>query len=152
MTEHIARQAQDMLAAAAKTEVPAEVRAFAQESVAKTREAFDKWNVGARQSTRVLEEVLLAARTGVKTIGEKALGNALANTEAAFDAAEGVARARTVPEAAQLQARFVQERLAALNAQGKALFELSIRVAKETTDTLAAIATEAELGDLKTVA
>lgn len=151
MNEQIARQAQDMLAAAAKTEVPAEVRALAQESLAKAREAFDKWNAGARQGAQALEEVVAAAQTGARTIGNKALGNTLINIDAAFEAAEGLARARTLPQAAQLQARFVQDQLADASTQGKELFELSVKVAKETADTLTAIATKA-FEDLKKVA
>ena len=151
MNEHIARQAQDMLAAAARTEVPAEVRALAEEGVAKAREAFGKWNTGAQQGAKALEEVMVAAQTGAKSIGEKAFRNALTNTEAAFNAAEGLARARTLPEAAQLQTRFVQDQLAIVSAQGKALFELSVKVAQETADALTAITTKA-FDDLKKVA
>ncbi len=151
MNEHIARQAQEMLAAAAKTEVPTEVRALAQETVAKAREAYCKWSSGARQGARALEEVMLAAQTGVRIIGAKAFGSAQANTEAAFEAAVELARARTLTEAAQLQAKFVQNQLAAVSDQGKELFELSVKVAKETADTLTVIATKA-VDDLKKAA
>lgn len=113
--------------------------------------AFGKWTTCTQQGARVLEDVVLTAQTGLKTIGEKALGNALANTEATFVATEGLARAKTLPEAARLQAKFVQEQLAVASEQGKALFELSVKVAKDTTDTLTAITTKA-VDDLKKVA
>ena len=47
-----------------------------------------------------------------KTIGDKVLSHAEAAAEAAFDAAQGLARAKTLPEVAKLQAKFVQEQLA----------------------------------------
>jgi len=151
MNEQLTRQAQDMLAAVVKTEVPAEVRTMVQDGVAKTREAYAKWTTAAQTGSKALEEVMLATQAGAKTVGETIFGNALANTEAAFDAAQGLARARTLPEVAQLQTRFVQELLAIVSKQGKGLLELTVKVAKETADTLTAIATKAA-DDLKKVA
>ena len=148
MNEQITRQAQDMLAAVVKTEVPAEVRAMAQDNVDKAREAYAKWTTAAQTGTKALEEILAATQLGAKTVGEKVMGHALANTKAAFDAAQALARASTLPEAAQLQARFVQQHLAIVSEQGKGLLELTVKVAKETTDTLTAIATKAA-NDLK---
>jgi hypothetical protein len=151
MNEQITRQAQDMLAAVVKTEVPAEVRTMAQESVAKAREAYGKWTNAAQAGAKALEEMMVTTQSGAKTVGETVLGHAVANTEAAFDAARGLARARTLPEAAQLQVKFVQEQLAIVGEQGKGLLELTAKVAKETTDALTAIATRAA-EDLKKVA
>ncbi len=151
MNEHIARQAQEMLAAVAKTEIPPEMRALAQETVAKAREALGKWNSGARQGARALEEVVVSAQTGLRTIGEKALDSALANTETAFEAAAELARARTLTEATQLQARFLQDQLAVVSRQAKELVELSAKVAQETKDNLTLIATKV-VDDLKRVA
>ena len=142
MNEHIARQAREMLAAAAKTEVPPEMRALAQETVAKAREAVGKWTSGARQGAHALEEVALTAQTGLRTISEKAFDNALANTETAFEAAEKLARASTLTEAAQLQARFLQDQLAVVSRQGRELVELSVKAAQETKDALTLIATK----------
>ena len=81
--------------------------------------------------------------TGAKTVGEKAIGNALTNAEAALDAADQLARARTLQEAAQLQATFAQKQMEAVGEQGKALFELSLKVTKEAAEALTAIASGA---------
>jgi phasin len=145
MHEQFARQ---VLAAAAKTEVPAEVRAFAQESVGKAREAYARWAIGAEKGSKAIEDAIRLAQLGVMTVGEKALGNALANTEAAFDAAGELARAKTLQEAAQLQAKFLQMQMNSVGEQGKALFELSLNFAKEAADALTAIASSTA-GDLK---
>ena len=52
MHEEITRQVRDMVAAAAKTEVPAQVRAVGQESVAKAREACAKLNAVAEKGAK----------------------------------------------------------------------------------------------------
>ena len=148
MQAQMVRQARDVLTAVAKSEVPAEVQVLAQESVAKARGAYAKWNAGAEKGARALEELIHLAQSGTKSVGEQALGNVLANTEAAFDAAGQLARTRTLQEAVQLQAELVQTQMGIAGAQGKALFELTLKVAKETADGLVAITTSA-VGDFK---
>ena len=123
--------------------MPAEVQAMAQDGVAKAREAFATWTVATPTGIRAIDEVMLASRSGAKAIGEKVHNNSQAAIEAAFDAAQGLARAKTLPEVAQLQAKLVQEQLAMASQQGKGLLELCAKVAQETTDALAAIATKA---------
>ena len=147
MNEQFARQTQAFLLGAAKNEVPAQVQALAQEGVAKARETFATWTAVALSGTQAVNEVMLAGRSGAETVGDKVVSNAQAATEAAFDAAQALARAKTFPEAAQLQTKFVQEQLALAGEQGKALLELSAKIAEETTDALTAIATKAA-GDL----
>jgi hypothetical protein len=99
-------------------------------------------NTAAKDSVKVMEEVMLAAQAGAKAIGEKVLQNTTVNTEAVFDAAQAIARARTLPEAARLQADFMQQQLAAAGAQSRELLELSTKVAKQTFDTVNAAATK----------
>ena len=142
MNEQFTRQAQDILAAAKDARIPENVQAFAEESVAKTREAYNKLSNGAKDNVKVLEEVMLATHAGAKAIGEKVLQNSVVNTEAAFDAAQAIARAKTFPEAARLQANFVQQQLAVASSQTKELFELSTKVAKQTFETLNVAATK----------
>ncbi len=142
MHDQIAQQARQMLAAAATSEIPASVRSFAQEGVTKTGEAVAQWTAATRKGAGAFEEILQVAQSGAKAVGETVLGNIVANTEAAIAAAHGVARATTLAEAARLQASYVQEQLNALNAQGKGLLELSVKVAQETANAAAAIASK----------
>ena len=142
MNEQFTRQAQDILAAAKDARIPENVQAFAEESVTKTREAYNKLSSVAKDNVKVLEEVMLATHAGAKAIGEKVLQNSVVNTEAAFDAAQAIARAKTFPEAVRLQANFVQQQLAVANSQTKELFELSTKVAKQTFETLNVAATK----------
>lgn len=137
MTEQMAH---DFYNAAKNGRIPENLQAFAEDSVVRTREAYQKINTAAKDGAKVMEEVMLAAHAGVKAIGEKVLHNAAVNTDAAFEAAQAIARARTIPEAARLQADFVQQQLAAAGAQSKELFELSTKFVKQTFDTMSGAA------------
>ena len=151
MNENFARQAQEFFGVAKDVRIPDNVQAFAEESVAKSREAYLKINAAAKDGAKVIEEVVLTAQAGAKALGEKVLNNASANTEAAFDAFQAIARARTLPEAARLQADFMQQQFSVANAQTKELFELSAKIAKQTFETMNAAATKT-FGQLKKTA
>jgi len=142
MNDYMKRQAEEFLNAARSVNLPENMQVFAQESVAKTREAYDKLSVAAKDQAKVAEDVLAATQAGAKAIGTKVLDHVTVNTEAAFDAAEAIAKARTLPEAARLQAEFVQKQFAAAGAQTKELFELSTRVAQQTFQSVNDIATK----------
>ncbi|MGD9784984.1 MAG: phasin family protein [Hyphomicrobiaceae bacterium] len=142
MNEQFTRQAQDMFAAAKDARIPENVNAIAEEGVAKTREAYVKLSAVAKDNAKVLEDVVLATQAGAKAIGEKMLHNTSVNTEAAFDAAQAIARAKTVPEVVRLQADFLQQQFAVAGAQSKELFELSAKVAKQTLETVNAAASK----------
>lgn len=142
MNEQFTRQAQDMFNAAKDARIPENVQAIASESVAKTREAYQKMAAATKDGVKVVEDVVLTAHAGARTIGEKVMHNALANTEAAFDAAQAIARARTFPEVARLQADFFQQQFAAATQQSRELFELSSKVARQTFETANAAATK----------
>lgn len=130
------RQAQEMFTAGKDAKVPENMSAFAEEAVAKSRDAFHKMTSAAKDNAKVVEEVMLTTQAGAKSIGEKIMSNTLANTEAAFEAAQAMARARTFPEIARLQANYFQQQFATVGAQSKELFELSSKVAKQTFDTV----------------
>lgn len=142
MNEQFTRQAQDMFRVAQDGKIPENLQAFAEDSVTKSREAYQKFQTAAKDGVKAVEEVVLAAQAGAKAFGEKVLHNATVNTEAAFDAAQAIARARSLPEAARLQADFVQQQFAIAGAQTKELFELSTKVARQTIESVNAAATK----------
>jgi hypothetical protein len=141
MDETFARQAREFFSVAKDARIPEHVRAFAEESVARTREAYQKLNTVTQGGVKGIEEVVLTAQAGAKALGEKVLSNATANTQAVFDAAQAIARARTLPEVARLQADVMQQQLAVANAQTKELFDLWAKIAKQTFETATAAAT-----------
>ncbi len=142
MTDQFTRQAQDMMAAAKEARIPENVQAFAEDSVAKSREAYTKMSVAAQDGVKAMQEIVLAAQAGAKSFGEKMLQTAAVNAEAAFDAAEAMAKAKTVPEMARLQATFVQQQIAAASAQTKEFFELSNKIGRQTLESMNAAATK----------
>jgi hypothetical protein len=133
---------QDIFAVAKEARIPENVQAIAEESVAKTHEAYTKINAAAKDGAKVVEEVVLAAQAGAKAVAEKVIHNTTVNTEAAFDAARAIVRAKTLPEAARLQADFLQQQFSIASAQTKELLELSSKVAQQTFQTVNAAATK----------
>jgi len=142
MNEQFTRQAQDMFNAAREAKIPENIQAMAEDGVAKTREAYQKLNSAAKDGAKVVEEVMLAAQAGAKAIGEKVMHNTSVNTEAAFEAASAIARARTIPEVARLQADFMQQQFAIAGAQTKELFELSSKVARQAIESMNSVASK----------
>jgi hypothetical protein len=71
--------------------------------------------------------VLHANYQTAREIEQKCLQNTATNVDAAFAAARSMAAARTIPEAAQLYAEFVQRQFSAGSAQMQELLALSQR-------------------------
>lgn len=136
MNEQFTRQAQEMFSAAKDARIPENMQAFAEDSVSRGREFYQKLNETARQNVDAIEEFMLASHAGAKSVSEKMMQNMATNTEAAFDAAQDIARAKTLPEAARRQADFMQQQAAAATEQTKELFELTSKVAKQTFESL----------------
>lgn len=142
MNEQYTRQAQEMFNAAKDARIPQNVQVFAEDSVAKTREVVGKMTLVAKENAKAVEDVVMTCQAGAKSIGEKIMHNAVANTEAAFDAATAIARARSLPEAAKLQADFMQQSMTVMSNQMKELFDLSGKVTRQTFETMNAAATK----------
>jgi phasin family protein len=140
MNEYFKRQTEEFMNAARAAQMPGNFQAFAQESVAKTREAYDKLSAAAKDHAKATEDFLLATQAGAKAIGARVIDNAAANTDAVFDAAQAIAKAKSLPEAARLQADFVQKQFAVAGEQTKELFELSARVAQQAFRTVNEVA------------
>jgi hypothetical protein len=142
MNEHFTRQAEQFFNAAKDVRVPDNVQAMVADGVAKTREAYEKATVVAKDQAKVAEDIMLAGQAGAKTIGAKLIENTTVNAEAAFDAAQAMARARSIPEAARLQAEFMQKQMAAASAQTRELFELSTRMTQQAFESFNVAATK----------
>ena len=89
------RQAQQMFSAGKDAKIPENMSAFAEDAVAKSREVYNKMTAATKDNAKVVEDVLLTAQAGAKSIGEKLIANTIANTDAAFDAAQAMAKAKT---------------------------------------------------------
>ena len=142
MNEQFTRQAQEMFNMGKNAQIPENFQQFAEDSVQRTREYYERMNVAMKDTSKVFEEMLLATHAGYKAIGEKVLHNTTVNTESAFDAAAAIAKAKSVPEAMRLQADFMQQQFAVASAQAKELMELSAKVSQQTFETLNQTATK----------
>lgn len=136
MNEQFTRQTQEFFEAAKDARIPENMQAMAEDAVEKSRTAFEKVQDATKDNAKAVEKMIAVATDGAKTIGEKVLRNTELNAEAAFDAAEAMARAKTLPEIARLQSSFIQQQLAVAGAQTKELFELSTKVAQQTFETV----------------
>ncbi|MGE0700525.1 MAG: phasin family protein [Hyphomicrobiaceae bacterium] len=131
MNEQFTRQTEQFFKAAQDVRVPENVQAMLADGVAKTREAYEKATSVAKDQAKVAEELMLAGQAGAKSIGAKMIENTAVNAEAAFDAAQAMARAKSLPDAARVQAEFMQKQMAVAGAQTRELFELSTRIAQQ---------------------
>ena len=116
---------------------------MAEESVAKSRAAYLRFNSVAQDNLKAYQDAMSAAHDGAKTIGEKVLLNTEANTKAAFDAAQAISRAKTLPEVAHLQSSYLQKQAADAVVQTHAYFELSMKVAQQTIEAMSSAAAKA---------
>lgn len=139
MNEQFTQQTKEFFEAAKDARIPENVQAIAEDAVEKSRTAFEKMQIATKDNSKAVEELMSVATDGAKTIGEKVLRNTELNAEAAFDAAEAIARAKTLPEIARLQSSFMQQQMAVAGAQTKELFELSTKVAQQTFETVNAV-------------
>ncbi len=142
MNDYIKRQTEQFMNAAKDARIPENVQAFAEESVARSRETYGRLSAVAKDQAKAAEDMLLASQAGARVIGAKLLDNTNANATAAFEAAAALARAKSVAEAARLQAEFMQRQFAVAGAQAKELFELSTRITNETLSSMSAVATK----------
>lgn len=140
MNEQFTRQAQEFFNVTKDARIPENLQAMAEDSVAKSREAYQRMNVAAQEQLKNAEQVLLATHAGTKAISEKMMHNAAANTEAMFNAAQSIARAKTVPEATRLQADYIQQQTSAATVQAKEIFDLSAKVTKQAFEAINAAA------------
>ena len=143
MNTQFPRQAQDMFNAVKDARIPDIVQTVAEQSVAQARETYDRINLLTKDNARILEEVLEANQAGVRVIGEKVFNDTRTNVESAFDTARAIARAATISEAAELQAKYLKEQLAVGSKQAKDLFELATKVTRQAFDKVAGVVSNA---------
>ena len=142
MSEQFTRQFEDFFAASNNVSVPDNVQSIVEDGEAKTRDAYLKINSITKEDVKAFEDAMTAAYAGTKTIGEKALLNIESNTKAAFDGAQSISRARTLPEVVRLQSSYLQNLVVATSVQTKELCELLAKVVQQTFEAMNSAATK----------
>lgn len=105
--------------------VPENIRAMAETSLGKAREAVDKYMAEASRLYETVDSSVQAAQAGARDLNRRAVSNAEANVKAAFDFAQSLVQAGSLQEIAQLQQKFVQQQAEALNKQMRELGDIA---------------------------
>ena len=145
------KQAEDVFNAARDARIPDNVKAIAEEGLANSRKAYDTLHSATREQAQHAESLISSVQAGGKTIADTLLAHSVTNVEATFDAALKIVRAPTLPEAARLQAEFVQSHIATASQQTQELFQLSSKVASSAMEQFQTAATKmfAQVGQPK---
>ena len=100
-------------------EVPPEMRAFAEQSVAQAREAFDGFIGAARKAAEQAQTTAVTAQSSAKDMTQLAMSFAERNIASTFDFAQKLARAKDANEILSLHADYVKRQMDALSDQAK---------------------------------
>lgn len=136
MNKQFNRHTEQFFKAAQEARIPENLQSFAEESLERTRVAYDTMTAAATSGAKTLESVTAEAQTGAKSLAEKMIANMHTNTQAAFEAARAMVKAKSLPEIAKLQADFVTAQLAKAGEQTREVFELSAKITKEAVESL----------------
>jgi phasin len=100
-------------------EVPPDMRAFAEKSVAQAREAFDGFIGAARKAAEQAQTTAATAQSGAKDMTQLAMSFAERNIASTFDFAQKLAQAKNANEILALNADYVKRQMDALSEQAK---------------------------------
>jgi phasin len=110
-------------------EVPAEMREFAERSVAQARKAFEGFMGAVQKTSTALEPSANPALSGAKDVSSKAVSFAESNVNAAFDLAEKLVHAKDVQEVMQLQTEYLKAQMATIQDQAKEMGDVMQKAA-----------------------
>jgi phasin len=102
-------------------EIPADMRRFAETSVAQAKQAFDGFMAAAQQAVERMETQTAAAQAGATDASRKAMAFAGQNMAASFAFAQRLAQARDVEEVMRLQADYLRTQMQAFSDQAREL-------------------------------
>jgi len=119
------------MAATDRFEIPAEMRAFAETSVERARQAVDGFMSAAHRAVDTLEGQAETARKGAKDVTAKAMDFAEQNIASSFDFAQQLVRARDVQDVLSLQADYIRRQMQAFSEQARELGETTSKAAKD---------------------
>jgi phasin len=104
-------------------EIPAEMRDFAERSVAQARKAFEGFMGAVYKTADAMDGASHPALSGAKDVSTKAVGFAEQNVAAAFDLAQKLVHAKDMTEVLAIQSDYVKAQMEAIQAQTRELGE-----------------------------
>jgi phasin len=111
--------------------IPNEVRAFAEQSVAQARKAFEGFIQAANQAMGQFQGQALTARSTASEIAHKSMTYAEQNVGATFDFAQKLMHAKDSAELMALQSEYLSRQMQTISAQVQ---DLSQSAAKMVVD------------------
>lgn len=105
--------------------VPENVRAMAETSLGKAREAVDKYMAEATRLYQTVDTSVQAAQAGARDMNRQAISNAEANVKAAFDFAQSLVQASSLQEIAKLQQQFAKSQTERFNTQMREIGDIA---------------------------
>ena len=102
-------------------EVPAEMRDFADRSVAQARKAFDGFMGAVQKTSQSVDTSAFPPAAAARDMSAKAVGFAQSNVNAAFDVAQKLVHAKDFQEVVAIQTEFLKAQMEALQAQSREL-------------------------------
>ena len=111
--------------------IPNEVRAFAEQSVAQARKAFEGFMDAANNAMEQMHGRAQAARSGATEIAHKSMGYAEQNVAATFEFAQKLMRAADASEVMALQSEFLNRQMQALSTQAKELGQSAAKIVSD---------------------
>jgi phasin len=97
--------------------IPGEVRAFAEQSVAQARKAFDGFIQAANQAMGQMQGQAQAAQSTATEIAHKSMSYAEQNVAASFDFAQKIMHAKDAAEVMALQSEYLSRQMKTLSGQ-----------------------------------
>src|SRR6516225_3229365 len=116
---------------ARNTEVPQAMRDLAERNIAQMREAYERSKDALEGVLQSWERSFDAAGQGAVALNRKVIDIAQRNINASFDLAKGLAGARNLADAVELQAAHWRDQLDAFAAQAEEVRTLSTQVAAD---------------------
>lgn len=113
----------------AKFEIPAEMREFAEKSVAQAKQAFDGFIAATQHAVGTAENQAKTLQSGAKSAGELAMSFAERNVAASFELAQKLMKAKDVQEMTAIQAEYIKNQIATLTEQAKELSQQAAKLA-----------------------
>ena len=114
-------------------EIPPEMRRYAETTVDQARKAFEDFMASAQKTVTTVDAQTKKAKDGAVDLNEQLLAAAEDNVSAAFQLAQRLMQTTSVQEALEVQARYLQERMAVMAEQarhvGEAATQATVRAA-----------------------
>jgi phasin len=113
--------------------IPDQLRAFAEQSVAQARKAFEGFIDAANQAVGQMQDRAEAAHGGASEIAQKSMHYAEQNVAATFDFAQKLMRAKDAAEVMGLQSEYLGRQMQALSAQVQELGQSAAKMVVDST-------------------